>query len=130
MTQSNEIPDILYVSTNPSLAIDDRFQDTYMASSEALSGDVKCIRLGAPTEFIDPKVQPIPVGLAGCRPLWCKYQLSWLARKTENIELRVEQLSVSQARDLKPIARKHPLYYSTGMTMNCELIGYVILPPV
>lgn len=102
MTQRN-MPDVLYVDHEPHTKSGKGF--LAWVDTMAKGTDTKYIRHGAPAEFIDPKVQPIPEGLADTHPMWIKY-----------ISVECEFTGKHAARDARELE-------SSG-----RLLGYIILP--
>ena len=107
MTQSNEMPDVLYAYRVSSGG----FGCTGESAYSQAKGVTTYTRNGAPSPWIDPKVQPIPEGLDDSARLYAK-----------------------------TICRKRGFSYSTEMRGECsaglarefhvrgELFGYIILP--
>lgn len=108
MTQSNEneMPDVMFIDPSPSDFRDREDIDLggcWPASEKHVPGDIKYIRHGAQTPWIDPKVQPIPEGLQN--NIYAKYELSG--------DIRVETV---------------PMWLALSYEQDGALLGYIILP--
>lgn len=105
MIQSNEtLADVMWIWPDPD-GMDDL--DWHATTSCAWKTQQKYIRHGAATEWIDPKVQPIPEGLADDRLLHIEFIYINGAKRRVTLEAG--------------IVRRIPEKYM--------LLGYVILPP-
>lgn len=79
MTQSNELPDVLWATKSIYKQSADASEKVYLASN--FNGDkfdhmAKFIRHGARTPFIDPKVQPIPDWVGDDELIYCNRLLA------------------------------------------------------
>lgn len=105
MIQNNEMPDVCYASNMAR-----GFSDMPVLNwDRQFNSDVEFVRKGAPSPWVDPKVQPIPEGLRGDSEIVVRH-IGLIYKDRIHIAVK----AVCRARIL----------FDDGL-----LLGYIILPP-